>query len=48
MIGDALTTAGSVVGIIGVFWFMWDKYATAPGWWIGIGLGCLLAGVVLS
>ncbi len=46
-VAGALQNIGAVSGIIGIFWLMWDKYATGPGWWIIGGLVALLIGSAL-
>lgn len=43
-----LQGADVVAGIWGALWFLWDKYADAPGWLLGTALVCLIAGGLLS
>ncbi len=37
-----LFTVGFVCVVVGAIWRAWDHNATAPGWWLGIGLLCIL------
>jgi hypothetical protein len=46
--GAVLLNIGAIVGIWGIFWYLWDRYASAPGWLLGVAIVCLLAGVALS
>lgn len=39
---------GIISGLWGVFWFMWDRYAKAPGWLLGCGLILFLAGKAIE
>ena len=48
MISGLLLNIGTIIGFWGVIWYMWDHRATAPGWLLGAGLICLLAGEVMA
>ena len=43
-----LLNIGAIAGIWGVLWFMWDHYASAPGWLLGTAIVCLIVGSALS
>jgi len=47
-VSAVLLNIGSIAGIWGVIWYLWDHRANAPGYLLAIGLTGLIVGSAMS
>jgi hypothetical protein len=48
MTAGLLLNAGTIAGLWGTLWLLWDKRASAPGYLLFVGLAALVAGIWMS